>query len=96
MAVRLQIQSAVGQDDIWESDNCMTEDVWIYLHNEYYGNATGEIQKYNFGHSLCKYIMYWDSPIPLDQGMSDLHSAVHEKFWFTTQGAFLHQKTLIT
>ena len=83
---------------IWETRErqCMIRRYVVITTYGMTTSATGEIQKYNFGHSLCKYIMYWDSPIPLDQGMSDLHSAVHEKFWFTTQGAFLHQKTLIT
>ena len=49
----------LGHGETSEKNAC-TIDVWLSLHMT--RDATGEIQKYNFGHSICKYIMYWDSP----------------------------------
>ena len=49
---------------IWETRErqCMIRRYVVITTYGMTTSATGEIQKYNFGHSLCKYIMYWDSP----------------------------------
>ena len=67
------IQWGEGREKAWYSrcvviaTQCMTT------------SATGEIQKYSFGHSLCECIMYWDSPDLYLRSVSDPHQAVHEK-----------------
>ena len=58
--------------------------------------AIGEIQMYNFGHSTCKYNMYWDSP-DLDLRACGIHhQAAHENLPVSTQGAFLHKRLCLT
>ena len=47
---------------------------------------TGEIEKYIFGHSLCMYNIYWDSPDLLPQSVSDPFTKQHMKSYRFQRG----------